>query len=181
MLAAATLSPTEAAALLDLPERQVRKEIEHGVVGAGSPPRLSFPALVYFQVLRRMDLELGVEDRRKVLGKILDAMACSPRPEAIALGSVLSLHLGPVVEELTERLNVFDRWKERLVTSPDILGGEPVFPGSRLAVRHVGGLALRGESPEAIREDYPYLSEEDVVCARLFARAYPRVGRPPTP
>lgn len=175
------LSPTEVAALLDLPERQVRKDIEHGVIGAGSPPRLSFPALVYFQALRLMELELGVEDRKKLLQKILDAMARAPTPDTVELASVLSLRIGPVVQELADKLDAFNRWKDTLVVSPDILGGEPAFPRSRLAVRRVGGLALRGESVAAIREDYPYLSEQDVEFARLYARAYPRVGRPPEP
>jgi uncharacterized protein (DUF433 family) len=82
-------------------------------------------------------------------------------------------------EELyQERKARFDAWKARLVRSPDILGGEPVFPGSRLAVRHVGGMVLRGAPLEEIREDYPYLSDEDVAFARLYTEAYPRVGRP---
>ncbi len=62
--------------------------------------------------------------------------------------------------------------------SADILGGEPVFPKSRLAVSRVAGLAERGESVRSILKDYPYLTEQDVAFARLFVRAYPRVGRP---
>ena len=30
----------------------------------------------------------------------------------------------------------------------------------------------------AVNEDYPYLTNEDVELARLFAKAYPHVGRP---
>jgi uncharacterized protein (DUF433 family) len=67
--------------------------------------------------------------------------------------------------------------------SPDqvcvtFLGGEPVFPKSRLAVRQVGALAERGESTETILADSPYLTARDVEFEKLFARAYPRVGRP---
>ena len=38
----------------------------------------------------------------------------------------------------------------------------------------------RGESPEIVREGYPYVTAEDLEFARLFVRAYPRVGRPPS-
>lgn len=175
---ARSLSTNEVAALLDLPERQVRKDIEYGVLGAGSPPRLGFPALVYFQALRLMEFELCVQDRKRLLQKIRDAMELTPKPDTVELASVLSLRIGPLVKELTDKLEAFNRWKDQLVVSPEILGGEPVFPKSRLAVRRVGALALR-ESVAVILEDYPYLSGQDVEFARLYTRAYPRVGRPP--
>jgi uncharacterized protein (DUF433 family) len=38
----------------------------------------------------------------------------------------------------------------------------------------------RGEAPETIVDDYPYLTAEDLELARLYVRAYPRVGRPRT-
>jgi uncharacterized protein (DUF433 family) len=82
------------------------------------------------------------------------------------------------VRELTEKVMAFDAWKQKLIVRDEILGGEPVFPKSRLAVRHVGGLIERGESAEAIIEDYPYLDEQDLKFAALYSRAYPRVGRP---
>jgi uncharacterized protein (DUF433 family) len=66
----------------------------------------------------------------------------------------------------------FKAWKAKLVTSPDILGGETVFPASRLAVRHVGALVERGRADE-IREDYPYLSDEDIRFAHAYFLAFP--------
>jgi uncharacterized protein (DUF433 family) len=53
-----------------------------------------------------------------------------------------------------------------------------VFPKSRLAVRHVGGMLLRGASVDEVREDYPNLKDEDIEFSTIFMRAYPRVGRP---
>jgi uncharacterized protein (DUF433 family) len=59
------------------------------------------------------------------------------------------------------------------VTDNAILGGEPVFPKSRLAVRHIGEMLLGGASRDEVREDYPYLSDRDLD----FAVAYTQ-GRP---
>lgn len=174
----AAFTPAEVAALLDLPERQVRKEIEHGLLSAGSPPRVEFQALVYFQALRLMNLDLGVDDRRKVLATIRNALVHTRLPDTVELSSVLRLEIGAVVRELRQKVEAFDRWKEKLVRNAEILGGEPVFPKSRLAVSRIAGLVERGESVRSILEDYPYLTEEDVSFARLYARAYPRVGRP---
>lgn len=174
-------SPAEAAALVDLPERRVRKEIEHGLIkktAKGKRPSVGFEALVFLRAVQLMDLDLRVDDRMKVLKSIRNALVHGRRPETVELSSVLRLALGPIVRELTERLEAFDAWKKKLVVRDDVLGGEPVFPESRLAVRHVGGLMERGESPEVIIEDYPYLDEQDLKFAALFSRAYPRVGRP---
>jgi uncharacterized protein (DUF433 family) len=171
-------SPAEVAALLDLPERHVRKEIEHGLLSTGTPPRVEFQALVYFEALRMMDLDLGIDDRRKVLTTIRNALVHARPPETVELSSVLRLEIGSLVRDLRARVDAFSRWREKLVRSDDILGGEPVFPKSRLAVSRVAGLAERGESLRSILKDYPHLTEQDVAFARLFVRAYPRVGRP---
>jgi uncharacterized protein (DUF433 family) len=180
-MSAQAFSPAEAAALVDLPEGRVRKEIEHGFFekrGRGRRPSLGFEALVFLRAVQLMELELRVDDRKKVLKSIRNALVHSRPPETVELSSVLRLALGPIVRELTEKVAAFDAWKKKLVIRDDILGGEPVFPGSRLAVRHVGGLMERGESSEAIIEDYPYLDEQDLKFAALFSRAYARVGRP---
>jgi uncharacterized protein (DUF433 family) len=175
---ALALSLVEAAALADLPEGKVRKDVEYGLFGKQSPPRLPFSALVYLRALRMLGLDLGVEDRRKLLGRIRDALKKAKTPEVVDLSDVLSLKLGALVRDLTERLKAFETWKSHLVTRDDVLGGEPVFQRSRLAVRRIGALAVRGASPKTIVEDYPYLKLADIDFAKLYARAYPRVGRP---
>ena len=71
----------------------------------------------------------------------------------------------------------FEAWKGTIVEAGDILGGEPVFPRSRLSVRHIGGLILRGAVDE-VREDYPYLSESDIEFAPVYAKAHPRTDYP---
>jgi len=174
-------TPAEAAALLDLPERQIRKEFEHGLLSRSARPRLALPGLVYLQTVRRLGLTLGVQDRKKILAAIRKAMKAQPRPETVQVSTVMSLHVGRVVQEITTLAEEFEAWKKRLLIRNDILGGEPVFPGSRLAVRHVGLMAERGESTKNILEDYPYITDQDVAFARLFARAYPRAGRPRAP
>jgi len=71
------------------------------------------------------------------------------------------------------------RWgKRRVVSSPDILGGEPVFRGTRIAIQHVASL-FRKRVPEAeIAEDFPGLDPRDLAYARLAARFGDRPGRP---
>lgn len=51
---------------------------------------------------------------------------------------------------------------------PHILGGEPVFAGTRLSVRHVGKMLSRGTPINDVLADYPYLSKSDAEFAKLF-------------
>jgi uncharacterized protein (DUF433 family) len=62
----------------------------------------------------------------------------------------------------------FERWKKGLVQNPDIMGGETVFPNSRLTVRRVALLITRGEHPSVILEDYPYLNPIDLKFALIY-------------
>jgi len=181
MATAAAFTTTEAAALLDLPERQIRKEFEHGLLSSKTKPRLSFPVLVYLLILKQIGLDLGVADRKRILKAVRNALAHGAQPEEVPLTTVLTLQIGTVVRDVESKVKAFEDWKGRLVTTPEILGGEPVFPKSRLAVRHVGALSERGETVKHILEDYPYLTAMDVEFARTFARAYPRAGRPREP
>jgi uncharacterized protein (DUF433 family) len=92
---------------------------------------------------------------------------------------VLQLRLRTVAEEVSEQLVPFYRWRDsRVISDPAVLGGEPVFRESRLSVRRIGDAIAHGEDLAAIREDYPYLTAEDLEFAPRYARAYPRVGRP---
>ncbi len=181
-LAALSLSTAEVSALLEIPERRVRKEVEHGLLP--SPAELDFDMVVYLKVLDRLaELEPPVEWRRRMLASIRKALmhgrisAVSEELELVP--GVFQLRLRTVVEEVSERLVPFYRWRDaRVVSDPAILGGEPVFRGSRLSVRRVGEALERREKIATIREDYAYLSAKDVEFARRYVRAYPRVGWP---
>src|SRR5262249_15995370 len=83
-----------------------------------------------------------------------------------------------ISEELSSKIDGFLAWKRQLVTDPNLLGGEPAFPKSRLAVRHIGMMILRGADPAELREDYPYLTSDDLEQSVLYTKAYPRVGGP---
>jgi len=174
-----SLTTNEVVALFGLDARRVRKEVEYGLFGASSPPRFDLTATVYLCTVSELGFELGaVEDRRKLYALIANAMKKAKRPKTVELSPVADLKIGHVVGEVEDKTGRFESWKRKLVTDDRILGGEPVFPGSRLAVRHIGGLLLQGTAPTEIREDYPYLKDEDIEFAKMYALAYPPMGRP---
>ena len=179
-LSSVSLSPAEVSALLEVPERRVRKEIEHGLLP--SPP-VDFQAAVYLWVVHSLnELEPSVEWRRSLLTSIRNHLVHAPMssiPKELELVHGVSLHLRSLVEEVWERVFSFSRWcNGRVASDPEILGGEPVFLGSRLSVRRIGEAAERRGAIAGMLEDYPYLKAADIEFAKRFARAYPRVGRP---
>jgi uncharacterized protein (DUF433 family) len=173
----ALLTTTEVASLTGLDERRIRKDVEYGLLP--SPPRFDFAAVVYFRALARLGFEIRRRDRKQLLESIRRALDSTPPPTSVPIGTSALLKLAEVAAEVRDRISRFERWKAKLVTDDKVLGGETTFPQSRLAVRQIGSMLVRGVSTEEIREDYPYLTDEDLEFARLFTVAYPRLGRPP--
>ena len=105
-------------------------------------------------------------------------MRHKPPPKTIALSPIIEIKVTDVAKEMTDKLDRSSAWKVKLVEDPNILGGEPMFPTSRSAVRHVGGLLDRGVPERDVREDFPHIKDEDLAFAKLYAKAYPKMGRP---
>ncbi len=176
LMAAETLSATEVAALSGLEESRVRKEVEYGILAR---PSFSFGDLVYFFAVAVLGVQLGVDDRKKLHELIAAAMAKRYPPPRLEISPVLEVRLDRLASDAEGKLGRFEAWKKkRVVTDEKVLGGEPTFPQSRLAVRHVGGMLLKGASRDELLEDYPYLKDDDIEFAPVYTRAYPRMGRP---
>lgn len=60
---------------------------------------------------------------------------------------------------------------KRITSNPEIFGGKPIIRGMRISVELVLSLMAQGESVEALLEDYPDLTREDVQACLAYARA----------
>src|SRR5206468_2484919 len=144
-----------------------------------SPQQLGFDMIVYLKVLDLLaELEPPVEWRRRMLGSIRRALVhghiSAVSDELELIPGVLQLRLRTIAEEVAEQLVPFYRWLDaRVVCDPAVLAGEPVSRDSRLSVRRVGEALERSEKAATIREDYPYLTPEDIEFAPRYVRAYP--------
>lgn len=180
-------TPTEAAALTGVSVRVVRKEIEKRVIKAtharrrsGHGVRVELADLYYLRVLGGLDMKLSRTQRVLIHDRIRTHLRESKPESDVVISGAIFARVGEARESVLKQLERLHQWQESLVRDPAILGGAAVFPGSRLSVRHVGTSLNRGEPPAAIKEDYPYLSDEDLEFARLYVNAYPNVGRPKT-
>lgn len=57
----------------------------------------------------------------------------------------------------------------RITSNPLILGGKPCIRGMRMRVSDVVELMAHGASRAEILEDYPYLEDDDITAALLYA------------
>ena len=60
-------------------------------------------------------------------------------------------------------------YRERIVRNAGVVGGEPVFKGTRVTLRTVLASLAEGATTAEILSDFPTLSEEDVRAAIAFA------------
>jgi uncharacterized protein (DUF433 family) len=60
-------------------------------------------------------------------------------------------------------------WRDHIHSDPAILGGKPVFKGTRLSVEHVLKLVAAGWSLEKMAYEFPGVEAHHVQAAAAFA------------
>lgn len=194
MVMNAGFSLKEAAVLADVSEKTIRHELARDIatpgrrrVGRAVRRRLDVNDIFYLQLVAELPVSLAVEDRRNLYAMVARRLRSKGRWRRA--GDRLKL-IGAVAVEidasdlrlrLAERLRLYRRGLGRVVSRPDVIGGEPVFEGTRIPIRHVGQLARRGIPELEILDDYPSLTSEDVAFARLYVELPPDPGRPRKP
>ena len=181
------LSLKEASVLSGVTEKVIRHELASQVVRAGRTAagarRFTPKELLYFCLVAELPIELPRKDRRDLFEVVARGAQRRGRWRREAQRLVLEggvpviLPISDLVKRVEARVSLFERGRARVVSRADTLSGEPVFEGTRISVRFVGGRAAR-ESTADVLVDYPALAAEDVDFARMFvALGRPR-GRP---
>ncbi len=58
---------------------------------------------------------------------------------------------------------------KRVVVNPKIMLGKPVIKGTRLTVEIIIEKLAYGETIEDLKRDYPFITEDDIRAALLYA------------
>jgi uncharacterized protein (DUF433 family) len=185
----------EAAAIAEIPESTIRTAIEKRSIAppasrAGKSIRYEFDLdeLLFIKLLTEFPFSLPREDKdslRQLLGKSAGSVGRWQMrgPDLLIKKGELSVsvHYRPLRKQLAQNVSLYRKGFNRIVSSSEILGGEPVFKGTRIALDHIAGLFRKGVSETEIREDYPSLSDLDLAFASIHARMSPPPGRPRKP
>jgi uncharacterized protein (DUF433 family) len=176
-------TPTEAAVLTRLPMKAVHNAIDRKTVAsvsgtrAGSTTRLlDLHALISLALERRLADRFVPELRRQVF----DAIAGASRNTVSLDGGFLKIDLRGPRRELATSLRMLRRARQLVCSDPDVLGGDPVFRGTRVQVHLIARLLRQGSSEAGLLDAYPRLTAEMIGIAAVYADAYPLRGRPRT-
>ncbi|RKH30529.1 DUF433 domain-containing protein [Corallococcus sp. CA041A] len=187
------LSVEELAALAEVPSRRIWQELEEGILPGRAKGRSRHcfgpRDVFYFRLVRHLEkaLTLSPSVRRELHEAIAGVhddreSHASPWRKTDTGWEFTSVQASfdarqPFAESV-KQVRLFIHGKRRIESRPDVLGGEPVFKGTRIAVRHVGDLLLKGVPRTEVREDFPRLDDEDLAFAVLFAQLPRPQGRP---
>jgi len=171
-------TPTEAAVLTGLPLKAVNNAIDKktvaAVAGEEGARLLDERALVSLAIERRLTDRIAPEFRRQVF----DALADAPRNTVSLAGGLIKIDLREPRRELATSLRELRRARRLVVSDPEIMGGDPVFRGTRVPAHMIAELLAKGSTSAELAESYPRLTAEMIRLAPIYAAAYPLRGRP---
>jgi uncharacterized protein (DUF433 family) len=111
---------------------------------------------------------------------VFDALAGASGNTLSLDGGFLKIDLREPRRELAASLRTLRRARQLVCCDPDILGGEPVFRGTRIPVHLIATLLRQGSTETELLAGYPRLTAEMIGIAPIYAEAYPPRGRPRT-
>jgi uncharacterized protein (DUF433 family) len=176
-------TPAEASAIVKLPLKAVHKVIDGRLIrphrsrrGSQVQRLLSTEQLVYLRLEAEGVRLLPMASRREVAR----AVESAPNADVVAVsgGSALVVQVKNARLDVERELGRLHRVEQMVVSDPEIMGGTPVYRGTRIPVDLVATMSEQGATVEEILEGYPALSLEQVELAPLYVAAFPRRGRP---
>jgi uncharacterized protein (DUF433 family) len=172
-------TPTEAAVLTGLSLKAVNNAIDKRTVaaipGEEGGRLLDARALVSLSIERRLSNRLATPELRR---RVFDALAEAPRNTLLLEGGLFKIDLREPRRALAASLRDLRRARRLVVSDPEILGGDPVFRGTRVPVHLIAELVVQGSNPTELIEGYPRVTAEMIRLAPIYAAAYPLRGRP---
>jgi uncharacterized protein (DUF433 family) len=172
-------TPTEAAVLTGLSLKAVNNAIDKRTVSAVPGEEggrlLDARALMSLSIERRLSDRIATPELRR---RVFDALATAPRNEISLEGGLLKIDLREPRRELAASMRDLRRARRTVVSDPEILGGDPVFRGTRVPVHLIAELVAQGTKPTELMESYPRVTAEMIRLAPVYALAYPLRGRP---
>jgi len=191
------LVPTATAAFIaGLSDRQMQRVVDEEIIGSplvrregvrGFAVMTTALAKFYFATNDTMTKDA----RLNVMHVIIERVSKRQDAEALfslkgALNDVdwtvdlpaLHVQLLSFVTDATARARLVRRAEETIVEDPDVMGGTPVFKGTRVPAATVAASKRAGFGMDQLREAYPFLTPDLVLDAETYLQIHPKVGRP---
>jgi uncharacterized protein (DUF433 family) len=179
--AARQYTPAEAAALSGVAVKAVHNAIDKRIL-QGQARRSAKRARRLFSaedVLRlKLWYEVGAvlsqERRQRLFAEIEER----PTAKRVKADTLVIVDVEEARRQIAKRVRDLDAAEAAVTRSNAVMGGEPVFKGTRIPVRLVAAMLDQGASEAEILDGYPKLEARHLELARIWAAAHPRRGRP---
>jgi uncharacterized protein (DUF433 family) len=130
--------------------------------------------------LLRLKLWYGVgsvlsADRRQ---KLFDSIKADPAADEIRADELIIVDVAKARRQVVQRVSELDEAETLIWRKKGIMGGAPVFIGTRIPVHLVAGMLAAGAGADEILEGYPTLTRRMLDLSRIWAAAHPQRGRP---
>ena len=199
----AFISSVEAAYIAEVSDRDVSRAIDEHIVPASLVQRsagrhISRLAAAFISFYVDMDGVLTAALRKQALARMTDrVIAAGKLKEALALDfafaktekflilefktrkdAVLKVDFRPYLDAATQRAMKVDAALAAISTSENVMGGMPVFRGTRVPIDTILASIDSGIDFQRLQASYPCVTEELVEAARIYSQVRPRRGRP---
>ncbi len=176
-------TPAQASYVAGVAVKAVNKAIENREISAtvrkeGRVTRRYVPysALVCLELHARGLHKLPLNVRKDVFKLI----AKSPRQPTIRYNDAIIVDLKGARARVESRLSELRRLKHLITEDEEVMGGTPVFRGTRIPVYAIADMLEQGAQESELLGGYPGLTAEMVRLSRVYECSFPRRGRPLT-
>lgn len=181
MQAARLFSPTEAAAVAGIAVKAVNNAIDKRIVvavrNAGKTTRqraVSSDGLLQLKLWSQVGGILSQERREK----LFEAIMREPNASQVRADDLLIIDVAEARKQIAARTQELEEAEAMIAQDKAIMGGEPLFKGTRIPVRLIASMLEDGVSEEEILAGYPKLTSRHLALAPIWVAAHPRRGRP---
>lgn len=176
--AARYYSPAEAAAVSGIGIKAVHNAIDKKIVqgrATGSSRReLTDSDLLRLKIWYGIGSTLSADRRMR----LFEAIKAEPTAATVRADDLLLVDVDAARRQIELRKRDLDEAEVSIQSVKGVVGGEPVFKGTRIPVRAIAAMLLQGASVEEIVEGYRPLTARMVELARVWSAAHPARGRP---
>lgn len=176
---AEVLTANEAASVTRVPLKQVHRIIDAGLLRGRVEMRRGSRVIVGSGLVGLRLAWLTADTLTPTARRRIVERAIATDATSVVAADPLKVDLKPIAAEVKIGLNRLRKAKAMVARDPGILGGQPVFTGTRVLVHDIADMLANGDTSEVIHTAYSQLTLDQIRLAADYALAYPRRGRPP--
>ncbi|ESQ93524.1 hypothetical protein ABAC460_00210 [Asticcacaulis sp. AC460] len=171
-------SLAQAAAISGVKVKTVHNAIDKRIVQAlptgTTKRRLSADGILRLKLWYGIGSALSADKRER----LFQGLATAPTARHVKADDLLIVDVGAARDQVEAGLRQLEEAESLIHSTKAILGGTPVFKGTRIPVRLVASMLDQGATSAEILEGYPALKAPWLDLARIWVSAHPAVGRP---